>query len=791
MSKNRKKGDTIGADGHLLITTTNIETNITTIEVDEHNMIVDSGFELIPRSMNPNITFGAKLGELRFGNDTGIGTELNPTPPTKTLKPIDQHVIATVPVTSINYITTEDSISISISILGSELLGNKAFLKYTSAAIYTDDGQIFSYKRFPFRVISPDVRVNVTWKITFSDGGDGGGEVEPCPIPPQVVGTIIESNTSTINKGQEIIIRGYELFDDNSLKIVRNGSKWTTNNSNTTLTSATNGAIRVTGREVGSTILQLKSGDYIASSILQVLEPVVNEFLGINITSPLDEMYVGELMVAQATLTSGGTSTNVTGLGNWTVSPNLTIESTNSTDIKIRITSVGESYITVTHNGKVDTFQFQAKLRQKATLIQLRPIGDTRFAVGTNLDFVPTIYFNDGTTRLANLTDRWVYDARSVKLEEVGTLGNMRLVAKYNGEGSIRVYVDGIEGKLEFNVADPIVTNSVYTFPQTPLHVIPDVHNYGSTVMGIQSEGDDMEIDKYYLTSSSPLMTFDDGIKVVGDGTYNIIVNKDGIVDQELVVISTTMTTMPLELVVGDFDYNEDNAGEVTLDIVSPTGTGVYIDVSNNSRRHYDTTKSVTIKCSPSDVLKIYGGAESIKITGAIGEITSWGDFECGGYQIKSPVLSRVPYTVPTVATMVNMFNGCTTFNQNLSAWCVTAHPTKPTGFDTGCTEWTKLKPIWGQCPDINDITDIVITDSSTLMLEVGETKTIMVKALNRLENVVNHDDSLFDIAYTDTVILPESNGGGEYAVTGLTVGVSQLTFSTAFSTATVDCEVT
>ena len=64
---------------------------------------------------------------------------------------------------------------------------------------------------------------------------------------------------------------------------------------------------------------------------------------------------------------------------------------------------------------------------------------------------------------------------------------------------------------------------------------------------------------------------------------------------------------------------------------------------------------------------------------------------------INTPDISS--WNVGNVTNMVNMFNSASTFNQNLSGWCVSSIPTKPTGFDTGATAWTLSRPIWGTCP--------------------------------------------------------------------------------------------
>ena len=52
------------------------------------------------------------------------------------------------------------------------------------------------------------------------------------------------------------------------------------------------------------------------------------------------------------------------------------------------------------------------------------------------------------------------------------------------------------------------------------------------------------------------------------------------------------------------------------------------------------------------------------------------------------------------VKDMVNMFTFADPFNQDLSQWCVSLIKTKPSGFDSGSTDWwTKPRPVWGTCP--------------------------------------------------------------------------------------------
>lgn len=48
---------------------------------------------------------------------------------------------------------------------------------------------------------------------------------------------------------------------------------------------------------------------------------------------------------------------------------------------------------------------------------------------------------------------------------------------------------------------------------------------------------------------------------------------------------------------------------------------------------------------------------------------------------------------------MARMFLLASAFNQDLSGWCVSLHPTKPTLFDDSATAWVLPRPVWGTCP--------------------------------------------------------------------------------------------
>jgi hypothetical protein len=49
---------------------------------------------------------------------------------------------------------------------------------------------------------------------------------------------------------------------------------------------------------------------------------------------------------------------------------------------------------------------------------------------------------------------------------------------------------------------------------------------------------------------------------------------------------------------------------------------------------------------------------------------------------------------------MTNMFRNATSFNQNISGWCVTNISEEPNNFSTNSPLSESNKPFWGICPD-------------------------------------------------------------------------------------------
>ena len=87
----------------------------------------------------------------------------------------------------------------------------------------------------------------------------------------------------------------------------------------------------------------------------------------------------------------------------------------------------------------------------------------------------------------------------------------------------------------------------------------------------------------------------------------------------------------------------------------------------NGDISHWDTS-NVT------DMHYMFGGATSFNQ-----DISSW--------------------NTSSVLYMTDMFNGATSFNQDLSGWCVPLINTSPNAFNSGASNWTLPKPVWGTCP--------------------------------------------------------------------------------------------
>ena len=56
-------------------------------------------------------------------------------------------------------------------------------------------------------------------------------------------------------------------------------------------------------------------------------------------------------------------------------------------------------------------------------------------------------------------------------------------------------------------------------------------------------------------------------------------------------------------------------------------------------------------------------------------------------------------WDVSKVTEMDRMFYPAPVFNQDLSGWCVSLITTAPTNFDASTASWVLARPVWGTCP--------------------------------------------------------------------------------------------
>lgn len=79
-----------------------------------------------------------------------------------------------------------------------------------------------------------------------------------------------------------------------------------------------------------------------------------------------------------------------------------------------------------------------------------------------------------------------------------------------------------------------------------------------------------------------------------------------------------------------------------------------------------------------------------------VSNVTSMKEMFRAAYKFNQPIDN---WNTANVTDMGSMFMDAIAFNQDLSGWCVTLIPTEPTDFDTGATNWTLARPVWGTCP--------------------------------------------------------------------------------------------
>ena len=130
------------------------------------------------------------------------------------------------------------------------------------------------------------------------------------------------------------------------------------------------------------------------------------------------------------------------------------------------------------------------------------------------------------------------------------------------------------------------------------------------------------------------------------------------------------------------------------------SGTGWYkaTDTSTVFSKDVPALETHVFSDSPKEYVSVYT-KEDAKLYGeraATSNVTDMLSMFEGATSFNQDISS---WGVSNVTNMDYMFSDATSFNQDLSGWCVTLIPTKPDNFDYSAKAWTLPKPVWGTCP--------------------------------------------------------------------------------------------
>jgi len=108
---------------------------------------------------------------------------------------------------------------------------------------------------------------------------------------------------------------------------------------------------------------------------------------------------------------------------------------------------------------------------------------------------------------------------------------------------------------------------------------------------------------------------------------------------------------------------------------------------------------------------------------------------------------------------MSQMFENASSFNQDISSWCVTNFSSEPSSFSDNCPLEQSYKPIWGTCPTAS------VDDQNQLFISIYPNPTTSIVTLQ--------GDKEYDIeVYT-------LQGKKVMALTGNTIDMSHLSSAT------------
>lgn len=140
---------------------------------EKRNIVLDQGISSIWQAMSSANTNSLVLETIKLGDDVGTGNVTSPEQPSPTYTEANQNVIYSIPVGDviISY-PTSSSVQFFANVNGSVVMQSyptEPNVVYTSAALYSNVGNAFSYKRFTGRTISSDISVDISWTLSLSN----------------------------------------------------------------------------------------------------------------------------------------------------------------------------------------------------------------------------------------------------------------------------------------------------------------------------------------------------------------------------------------------------------------------------------------------------------------------------------------------------------------------------------------------------------------------------------------------------------------------------------------------
>lgn len=136
---------------------------------EDHNVIVTSAQSAIIRAI-AEPTANSTISKIKLGDDVGTGTVTNPQPAQSSYDSTTMSVVFDAPYTLNIGFNNSITVTFNTTIVGADVMAlyPSASSKYfTSAALHTGNGNVFSYKRFPQKSISSVVDINITWSIHY------------------------------------------------------------------------------------------------------------------------------------------------------------------------------------------------------------------------------------------------------------------------------------------------------------------------------------------------------------------------------------------------------------------------------------------------------------------------------------------------------------------------------------------------------------------------------------------------------------------------------------------------